>query len=554
MRKMKCVMFMLVVIICMILLLNTKVDASEDKYVDIMNSIPSEIEVNDSASESVEEKIMKIKVPEEYELIILSNDNYWSVNIGLKLKSESKDEYLAQKAITVNHTCDLLEKILEILPNEIRIDLSEIEYSNYEKADKLVENEINNFLQQKDIMPEDLEENNIEIQSFIKSLYIEDGVKTAWVGINYNGRVLKKGERSIKVVYNNSNQFNKDDEAYIKNLRITKKRYYEVNLGYLSELENQLKGEEIWSDFFCRIEEEYKKQIGDNNLTIKAESGAIGLDGGLNLWTGESGTHIGIFKNDILYDIRCMGNECTVPVINVPSTIATADINNYVINEIIKYYPEFGNNIYEISEGTGDMDIIDGYTVKSSKGKDSYIIIRKNTKTVLKDVKTNVKLEAMVEYLSEDTELLVKQIVEGEEYNNIKEQLKNKSKKFDIYDISLVKNNTKIQPSGKVKVYIPIPDSYDYDRMIVYRIKENGLEEYNVEIEEGFAIFETEYFSTYVLAEKELEEISGEQNEELNLAHKLDDTPKTGENDISTKVCYILSMISTVGIMIIKRV
>lgn len=215
MRKMKCVMFMLVVIICMILLLNTKVDASEDKYVDIMNSIPSKIEVNDSASESVEEKIMKIKVPEEYELIILSNDNYWSVNIGLKLKSESKDEYLAQKAITVNHTCDLLEKILEILPNEIRIDLSEIEYSNYEKADKLVENEINNFLQQKDIMPEDLEENNIEIKSFIKSLYLEDGVKTAWVGINYNGRVLKKGERSIKVVYNNSNQFNKDDEAYI---------------------------------------------------------------------------------------------------------------------------------------------------------------------------------------------------------------------------------------------------------------------------------------------------------------------------------------------------
>ncbi len=269
MRKMKCVMFMLVVIIGMILLLNTKVDASEDKYVDIMNSIPSEIEVNDSANESVEEKIMKIKVPEEYELIILSNDNYWSVNIGLKLKSESKDEYLAQKAITVNHTCDLLEKILEILPNEIRIDLSEIEYSDYEKADKLVENEINNFLQQKDIMPEDLEENNIEIQSFIKPLYLEDGVKTAWVGINYNRSVLKKGERSIKVVYNNSNQFNKDDEAYIKNLRITKKRYYEVNLEYLSELENQLKGEEIWSDFFCRIEEEYKKQIGDNNLTIK---------------------------------------------------------------------------------------------------------------------------------------------------------------------------------------------------------------------------------------------------------------------------------------------
>ena len=119
-----------------------------------------------------------------------------------------------------------------------------------------------------------------------------------------------------------------------------------------------------------------------------------------------------------------------IPVINVPSTINEEGINEYIINEIKKYYPDFGKNIYEISKGTGDLSIDDGYTVKSSVGLDSYIIVRKNTKITLIDEDTKIKIETTVDSIPEDTELVVKQVMDEKELKNIKKMLEEKIVKF----------------------------------------------------------------------------------------------------------------------------
>lgn len=540
MKKMKYIVFF-IILSSVLMLLNIKIYAIENKDEDVINAIPDVIEINDSKEESIEKKLNEIQIPNEYEIKILSTNNYWSVNIGLKLKN--KDEFIIQKAIKVDHTCDLIEKILEIIPSNVNINIPEIEYDD-EKSNKLVENEIEKVLRENKILIEDLEKNNIEISTFIHPLYLQNGVKSAELFIKYNGSNVKKGNKNINVIYNNTNQYNQDDEKYIKDFEIVSNKYYEVGLNYLK------------SDVWKNIAEDYEKQIGDKTVKVKVEIGAAGPDGALNLGVDGNLLYVGIFKNEILYEIRRLELQFFVPVVNVPSTISDEKINNYVTNEIIKCYPELENTINEIQKGTGELNIKDGYTVKTTEGKDSYIIIRKNTKTILNDENTKIKLEATVESVPEDTKLIVKYIKDNEKYDNVKKKIENKTVKFNVYDVSLLRNNILIQPNGNVKISLPIPEGYNHEKLAIYGINNDKVEEYGLEIQEGFAIFETNHLSTYILAEKIEDNSIGEidQIEEKNEENKLDNTPKTGNQNIEITMSYILSMISSIGIICIKRI
>lgn len=76
-----------------------------------------------------------------------------------------------------------------------------------------------------------------------------------------------------------------------------------------------------------------------------------------------------------------------------------------------------------------------------------------------------------------------------------------------VYDITLQSNGVKVQPNGKVKVSIPVPEGLDTNKLVVYRIdKEGNKTEYKITVETidniKHAIFETNHFSTYVLGEK----------------------------------------------------
>ena len=73
-------------------------------------------------------------------------------------------------------------------------------------------------------------------------------------------------------------------------------------------------------------------------------------------------------------------------------------------------------------------------------------------------------------------------------------------KKHIAYDITLENSGAKVQPSGKVRVELTPPDSYNLENCIVYHIKEDGtLENMNAVIKNGRLCFETDHFSVYMI-------------------------------------------------------
>lgn len=177
----------------------------------------------------------------------------------------------------------------------------------------------------------------------------------------------------------------------------------------------------------------------------------------------------------------------------------------------------------------------------------------------LNDKETNITLEAEDGVVPKDTILVVNTI--NSNYSNYQQLLNifQKSKNFKMFDINLESNGTKIQPDGKVKISIPVPAEFDKSNLFVYRIEENGdIIEYTVTVKDGMATFETDHFSTYVLAEKEITpSIDNVANEEqtpnnTNTPHKKDKTPKTGKLDIINYV-LVATTLAGVGIIVLKK-
>ena len=80
---------------------------------------------------------------------------------------------------------------------------------------------------------------------------------------------------------------------------------------------------------------------------------------------------------------------------------------------------------------------------------------------------------------------------------------------YVAYDITLYNQGVAIQPNGKVKVKLPIPENFDTSRMEIVKVKDNGtIVKYDFTVEDGFAVFEADSFSVYVIAQKDTAEIS----------------------------------------------
>lgn len=294
----------------------------------------------------------------------------------------------------------------------------------------------------------------------------------------------------------------------------------------------------------------YIKQINDTSIDIKVASGS---GGGFVLNTDAVCPVIAIFKNGILYAIEDKRTDVTiVPVINVPSTVADNEVKNYVINSIKPYYEKVDTEIDRIDKGTKDkmpygldIDIPNGYTIyfKNSSYVE-YIIVKgkeindtTNSTMILLDNETKVKLEADNGIVPNDTILEVKKIMEKEILTDIKTILGDNVKQFELFDITLKSNGVEIQPNGKVKISIPIPDCFFTTNLAVYRIEENGDKiKCDAKVIDSSLQFETDHFSKYVIAE-----IGRDSNEK-------DDTPKTGTIE---NIYYILPIIfiSALGII-----
>lgn len=182
----------------------------------------------------------------------------------------------------------------------------------------------------------------------------------------------------------------------------------------------------------------------------------------------------------------------------------------------------------------------------------TYKIMEKETDVTinLSNDSTSIKLNANNNVIPQDTILITEEITSGDTYTKIENALINDVKDFVLYDITLESNNVKIQPNGVVTISIPIPNDFNSNEIVIYRVNDDlSTVEYNFTIEtidgKEYARFETDHFSNYVIAEKQ---IKSEQTEE----HILDDEPKTGIMNIVIITVSVLG-ISTFGWVIVNK-
>ena len=181
-----------------------------------------------------------------------------------------------------------------------------------------------------------------------------------------------------------------------------------------------------------------------------------------------------------------------------------------------------------------------------------------NDKVVLTGEVKGITLEAEKGVLPENTVLETETLTNGEQFDKVSTIIKN-AKSWSAYEITLKANGTKIQPNGKVKIRIPISRYDDTSSYEIYRIDEEGNKiKYDVTIEKEellwYATFETDHFSTYVLAEYEKTQqvTTPSQNEGTTNKGEKDNTPKTGTIDVIGYIS-ILAIISAIGIVAFRR-
>ena len=234
-----------------------------------------------------------------------------------------------------------LQEMLNVLPDNVNINLKE---SEYEKASEEVEKQVKAIWQEKGIDTTGVEISNVwaSLTYGSKEDFYKAEISIRKIG---EGSYDKQKSKNFNITYKNHNNYNQTDEQSIKNLKIESPRYFEVNLDFIKN--GNISQMQL-------IENYYNKLINDSSITIKATAGAGGSDGSLNGWTWESGTNLVIFKNDILYDIRNMDQECTVPVITIPNNVTDNEVDNYITSEIEKIY-----NKVKISKITKGLTLTD---------------------------------------------------------------------------------------------------------------------------------------------------------------------------------------------------
>lgn len=481
------------------------------------------------------------------------------VKIGLKLLIVLVIVMLGLVAGNTNAvkaiTNDEAKEILNTLPDRIDLDIPEVEF---EKAEELIEERYNELLNESDIA----EKENFEISA--------SPSQNAMFTYDFRIGLVIKGENSscatkeIQVSYNNTNKGNSTDEQYVKNLKLENPQFFEMDLDVIA------KNKDVWSWANKFITNYYTNIINDSSVKVVTFIGA-GSGGGLAFGTCEGGIYLDIFKNGKFYDNKHIGNVDFISVINVPSIIKDNEFEEYVINEINKYYPNYASVITSVEKGVTDEDMVnveiyrnmpDIYTIKviESEAIGCLVFIKKTDNSLhIKDEATSIKMEADTTVLPSDTKLVVENLKEGTSYNTIEKALEKDTSKFIAYDITLTSNNVAIQPNGKVKISLPIPEIFDASKLVVYRVDELGNKtEYTVTVENGYATFETDHFSNYVLAEKtDTTSVEEEQNtviepDKEKTDHVLDNVPKTGVIDVKLIIGIIL-IVPVVGIVSNKR-
>ncbi len=457
---------------------------------------------------------------------------------------------------TVNAaTQEEIQTIMNLIPNTIQLDILESQALDRKSGeygyivDDLAVKKVETILENSGV---DLKAKNIKIGTGGIDIIVKDeedtdlcfNIHKIGIGIlEEDGGI--NNPKVINIKYKNTDNFNTQDEQYVKD-KIKNVNFSPVYSVEFEDMVNQKSS----------VEQELinciNKEINDETLKYIVR-GQI------------SGTYpIYIFKNDILYYTVCNNNPLSWIQVTIPTNIEnteTAKINyaqQIIKNGLEKIY----NRTLEISIEKYTDKIYNGavenngsfYALIVNGEKWNPIELKKSgTENVVHkplefyNKETNIRIETTENILPEDTILDVFPILDGIIYRTVSASIQN-CNNFKVFDITIKSRGVRVQPNGKVKVSIPIPSNFDKTKLSVYRVEDNGEKtEYEVTVEGNYATFETNHFSTYVLAEKEIT-----QNTNNKTDKEKDNTPKTGNLDIINYV-LVVTALAGAGIIVLKK-
>lgn len=172
-----------------------------------------------------------------------------------------------------------------------------------------------------------------------------------------------------------------------------------------------------------------------------------------------------------------------------------------LLNDLDEYNKEYGLIDYSKTDGNY-------YNIKIGKKTYSFVIIKieedklENPTYIGSDIMSNVSISSKEAEIPLDTTLSVKKVQDERIQKAVN------TNNYLAYDIKLFSNTkgtsiTKLS-NGKFKVSIPVSDELNGKELTTYYINDNNeLIEYKTTVENGYATFETDHFSIYILVEKQ---------------------------------------------------
>ena len=251
--------------------------------------------------------------------------------------------------------------------------------------------------------------------------------------------------------------------------------------------------------------------------------------------------------------------------------LSEGDVDSYINNRkayLNQYYNEeddfYKSEIKSLEELKNTS--ADGKIYEAKVGNKEYrFVIGKNTekmytpKLITSDFKTNIEVSTdNTNTIPLDTMIQIKELTSGEEYNKILKILNISNS--EMFDISLFSNSvnkyiSKLE-NGSFEVRIPINEKFKDKNLVVYYVDDIGkVTEYPVEISNNEAIFKTNHFSIYTLAEfteKESTEEGLTKEEQIN---NQVNNPKTGDNIVTYIVIGVVAILGMIvcAVMYLKK-
>ena len=226
------------------------------------------------------------------------------------------------------------------------------------------------------------------------------------------------------------------------------------------------------------------------------------------------------------------------------SSIAGMTKEDYIaqrVTNISEEHPEleFLNNAY------------DGYfSLKVGEDTKYFVVVKDSSKVQnisyqTSDIGSNITIRTDNSSIPLDTLIKVAKLTSGEEYDKIIKLLNVKnSEMFDLklYSSSIDDYITKLD-NGKFEVKIPLTDDLRDKTLAAYYVDSNNqIMEYDVKVEDGYAVFTTDHFSIYTLAEKN------------TVVTPTSNNPNTGDNILFNVILLLISALGlTTGFIYLRK-